>query len=64
MSVPLQGICERLLLHFWKLFFKSILQIILSKGHFDESEMKGCSNQSRLKKNASCHKVLGEDKKH
>ena len=32
----------------------------LAKGAFDETKIKGCSNHSRLKKNLSYHKVLGE----
>ena len=35
----------------------------LAKGTFDEPKMKGYSNQSRLSKNVSYHKVLGEDRK-
>ena len=53
----LKNIYERLLLSFWKLFCKNILQIL----NFHKTKMKGCSNPSRLNKNVSHRKVLCQD---
>ena len=57
-----------------RLFLESILQEHfsdqnLAKGSFDETKMvtccvKGYSNQERLNKNVSYHKVLGEERKY
>ena len=58
----LKSICERLLLHFWKLFGKNIFHIhcfILW------NKNKRLLKQSvRLNKNVSYDKVLGEDRKY
>ena len=61
----LKNNCERLLLNFWKVFCKNIFQIIIEQRELllIGSCVKGCSNQSKLNKNAgnSLEKVLLEN---
>ena len=54
---------------FGKCFVRTFFGLELSKGTFDETKMvtccaKGYSNLSRLNKNVSHNKVLGEERKH
>ena len=58
-SLLLKKICKWLLLHFWKLVRTFFTSFVI----FCETKIKGCWNQSRLNKNVSYHKVLGEDRK-
>ena len=70
----LKNICERLFLHFWKVFCKNFFGPIffsdrsLAKGNFDETKMvtcivKDCSNDWSLNKNVFYHKIPGEEGK-
>ena len=61
----LKSICERL---HRKVFCKNIFQIRTQQRELSMKKMvtcsvKDCSNQSRLNKNFSYHKVLGEERK-
>ena len=56
----LKNICKRL--HFWKVFNENVFQIRnQQKKLLMTCCVKDCSNQSKLNKNVSCNKVLGEE---